>query len=168
MFSMLTARRLASDERGSIAVIFAIVLLPLMVFATGCLDYIKLVDFRSRLDAAALEVASLTVSGEIRDESQRRERGRNILVKALAARNFDVAASTGKVDVKVSGEDADAVVTIEAPYRLMFGRLIGIPTATVRVRQAASNHASDQEVRLFECLSAESDEQYDRLACDGV
>lgn len=156
------------DSRGSAAVIFALAILPVTIVLTGALDYVRIIDFKRKLEATADQVATSTVGGERLDESQRRDKGRSLLIKALAQRGIDVSTSSGKVDVKQTGDDAEAIVTIEAPYKLMFGGLIGLPSVKVRTSRSASNHASDQEKRLFACLSAESDEDYEKLACDGV
>lgn len=156
------------DEGGNVAIAFAIVLLPLVAVAGGALDYVKFLGYRRALEATAEQVANTTVSGDNLTEMARREKGRQLLRSVFTAQRIDPTETTGKVDVRVTGEDAEATVTIDGSYKLVFGAVIGLSRAKLNVVRKASNRASDQERQFVACETAESDETYEKLGCDGV
>jgi len=121
-------RQFAGAARGNVAMIFAVVMIPLAVLSGGAVDVNQALNARTRLsqalDAAALAVGVQTSIGE---------EGATTLARNFLDANYDSRAIGTVVNLAVSLDDINDRVTVTAQSRvdtIVLG-LIGIPEITV-------------------------------------
>ncbi|MEA1943383.1 MAG: TadE/TadG family type IV pilus assembly protein [Pseudomonadota bacterium] len=120
--------RFAGATRGNVAMIFALVMIPLTVLSGGAVDVNQALNARTRLsqalDAAALAVG---VHTSISDDDATQ------LARNFLEANYDTRAIGTVVNLAVSLDDINDRVTVTAQSRVdtMVLGLIGIPEITV-------------------------------------
>lgn len=125
------ARRLRADERGAVAVIFAFVLIPMVLFAGVAIDYTRFASAKAKLDAAADAAVLAATSNSTNTASA--EAARKIaqdLFSSLAdnARPLDVDGLT--VTVSDKGVDRTAQLSYTARMRTSLGGVMGMEWMT--------------------------------------
>lgn len=118
------ARRFGAHRGGAVAVVWAVVLIPVTLFAGAALDYSRASNVRTALDAAADAAAlSATVRNAM---SQRPEKA-----EAAAKRMFETRAAAirdaADVDLKVKVKDKDGQRTATVTYTAK------VPTTLMRL-----------------------------------
>jgi len=120
--------RFAGATRGNVAMIFAVVMIPLTVLSGGAVDVNQALNARTRL-SQALDAAALAVGVHTSiDDETATELARNFL-----AANYDDGAIGTVVNLAVTLDDINDRVTVTAQSRIdtMVLGLVGIPEITV-------------------------------------
>ena len=135
-------RQLLADQRGNVAVITALMILPMLVLAGGATDIARYETFRAQLqdgvDRAVLASASLT---------------QGMGVEATAAEYLKSVSFIQDVDLDYDYSVAlnNKRVTITARYDMATGflPLIGIRTMEVVAKASAEEHLKNLEISLM-------------------
>jgi hypothetical protein len=125
------------DDRGAVAVWFALMLVPLMVVAALAIDIAAMQADRQRLqtgaDAAALAIAQHCADGGTCTEAVARA-----IAEPLVAANdpFGEAASVGPIALSVL--EAQVIVTTRSTNKNVFSPVIGVDQTDLDARGAAT------------------------------
>jgi Flp pilus assembly protein TadG len=148
---MRASRRFGRDRRGNMAVIFTLAFLPL-VSAIGCaVDYSRLTQLRSKLQAAAdaASVGSVTKGAPALIAAATMTSDGGIAIGAADAANIFYGNMSGVTGfaldgmtamVTKSGPTVTAEVTFRASVPTVFLRLIGRSAITVTGRSTTTAH----------------------------
>jgi hypothetical protein len=155
-------RRFASDDRGNVAVLFALTLVPLTGLAGAAFDYSRANEFRAFTLKLSDEIA---LAAAVSDDPE----ARTTLVEAAKARIAEKYGA-GVARVEVAGrwiDNANFQVTIQAgvPLRLM-PPLPGVPRDIATSVTAVANRVAPQFKTLPPTLSQLSPEagDYNRIS----
>jgi Flp pilus assembly protein TadG len=141
-----TLGRLARDERGNIAVIFAIALLPVLSFVGAAIDYSRAAHARTAmqgaLDSAALMVAKNLSDGKITADQ---------VPTAGAAYFAALYTHTGSQNVKASatytanngGKGSTVTMTASGEIKSQFMQIAGFPTLDFSVGSTSTVQLDD-------------------------
>jgi Flp pilus assembly protein TadG len=135
----------ASDRKGSVAVIFALVTIPLAVAVGLAIDYSRAVAARENLQAS-LDSAVLAVSHEAAGMQQRELQAaveghlRGSLTKT--GDNFEIGAVTAAV------VEGTVVVDVEADFPTVMLPLVNMPTVGIKARAEALSSDNPLEIAM--------------------
>ncbi|MGA9547399.1 MAG: TadE/TadG family type IV pilus assembly protein [Rhodomicrobium sp.] len=132
------------DERGVIAVLFAILILPLMTVMAIAIDLSQFLvmkqQLRSALDAAALDIAQQPTLSNAAATSE---------VQAFITANYPVLSVIGRLQsVTVTRATTSVVITATASMNTNFLQIIGYSTLGVTVSSQSSATLNKLEVVL--------------------
>ena len=138
------SERLLRSTRGTVAVIFALALLPMVGMVGAAVEYSRATNMKTHLqsavDASALAAGRLAIST-----------GANVIA-AAARREFDsnfkmpAGASVGAFQLTQTAEQLDIVAS--ASFPALFGGVLGIGTLDVSARAAVALGANRLEIAL--------------------
>lgn len=140
LFSFLARRsaRFATDERGNIAIIAAVLLLPLITAAGGVVDMVGAVNKQNELQAAADAAALASARADLDVQ------------EALARATFMANLSqqgAGALMTFVRNPDGSVTVGASLDHETSFLFLAGLQTVPVRVESKAVAERSEDETR---------------------
>ena len=132
------------DERGVIAVLFAILILPLMTVMAIAIDVSQFLvmkqQLRSALDAAALDIAQQPTLSDAAATSE---------VQAFITANYPALSVIGRLQsVTVTRATTSVVITATASMNTNFLQIIGYSTLGVTVSSQSSATLNKLEVVL--------------------
>jgi len=131
-FSNVFLRPLLSDSRGNVAIIFALVLVPILGLVGATIDYGRSFNARNHLQAA-VDTAALTGStGEFENENLRLD-----AVNTAFNANFDTNAYGISVTPAVSFDDTITTVSASATVSTMVMGVMSIDDMYVAVNATA-------------------------------
>lgn len=140
-------RRFGQDERGGIAVIMALVLVPVLGMVGAAIDYSRLASAKSHIqqavDAASLEAARRAMTAATEGTAIRDQRARGVY-DANLSRYFDVATTS----FTITDTASQMVVKASGKVALAFGGLLGLGPLPVSAQAAVPLGLADLEVAL--------------------
>lgn len=151
MFTLLmgSPKTFASDERGSVAVLFGMMSLALMFLAGVAIDTARVMDVRTRL-ADAADAAALTAGKALLDGSMSASEIEDLAV-AYFEQNTKVIAGYSHIEKPVVAVNVDtgAVnVDVKAEVDMTLGRLAGLTKMELPVSSAAVFQQKDIEIAM--------------------
>ena len=136
-----TARRLVQefrgDARGSVMVIFGMMLVPVVFFVGMGIDYAKTSHAHSTLQAAADAAALATLNAPGLADADR-----IILAQSVFATNVAGNALLGNITPTVDFSQGPTVVTAGKDVPTSFVKIVGIDTMRIDVKASATNAAA--------------------------
>ena len=145
-------QRLATDERGNIAILFAFMLIPMMMAAALALDGLRALNAATTtsgaLDAAALAAARAMADGSLSDDE----------VKDVATRYFEANAhgeakvaysSHGSLDVTANRNTGEVTVAIDTTVPTTLAKVVNFDEFTFRREATALAGIGEIEVGLM-------------------
>jgi Flp pilus assembly protein TadG len=154
------------DRSGNVALLFALVLSPLMAAAALGSDEIQLRLFRQTLQKVALDGANQAAGMELEASDETRKAAATAaLRKQLALAHLSPETVGARIDVARSHADSlRATVMLEATPSLTFGLLRNRATP-LRVVATADNKGALATERHIQCHAASTQAQFDALGC---
>lgn len=141
---LVCLQNLKSDRRGSVAILFGLAVIPLMLGIGAAIDYGRGLNMKTRLghatDAAALAVGSWTDLSE--DEVQER-------VEAFFAANYPEEELGTVVDIDVVANDATVTIAASGEVDTTVMRIVGYDKLDVRVVAEVSKERSKIELGMM-------------------
>lgn len=143
-------RPFASDERGSVAIIFGLMFLALTFIAGMAIDYARITHTNSRLtaaiDSAALAAGKALLDGRYTDEE--------IEQLALAYFNENIQTSgegfgdIGTVTVDLNRDTGAVTMTVDAEVPMTITRIAGFEKANLPIAAATLFNQTDIELSM--------------------
>lgn len=144
----LQLRSMASDERGSVAIIFAISLVVLTLSIGLAVDYSRAVAYYDRtqaaLDSAVLAVSKAAANGA--DQARLDEVGKSFFNEAMKGSD---GITFGKLSIKVDAQSNEVQAQISGRVRTMVGKIIGLDGIRKDVASVATSSAKNIELGMM-------------------
>lgn len=136
--------RFARDERGNVAMLFALSAIPAVLVAGAAMDYSRATTQKERLQHA-LDATALWVAGEPQTTPvvQLQQKAQKIF-----AASFQPVATASTPTVWVSRTGSRVVLTTTMPVDTMFMRLAGVDHVDLRARSEADTSRPKLEIAL--------------------
>lgn len=139
--------RFLTDQRGGVAVVFSLALVPMLCFIGAAVDYSRLASAKSHvqqaLDAAALEAGRRTIANLDPTPAARNQHVR-------AVYDANLSSFTDLTTTNFSVSEANLVLTLDASgtVKLAFGGILGIDSVTVGAQAQVPVATPSLEVAL--------------------
>jgi Flp pilus assembly protein TadG len=136
----VTFRPLIGDRRGSVAVAFALLLLPILMALGFAIDYSRAIAFKTRFQAAADNAVLAVISPEYRDEGSNKI-GSDYFMANLSAVDKSMLAAAPKIAVSKSRTNGiiTATVKFEAEVSTTFMRIANVESVEISGAATAEN-----------------------------
>lgn len=142
-------RSLRTDERGSVAIIFALMSFALVFLSGMAIDYGRIQDLRTRLtdavDAASLAAGRAVLDGNLSDEEVIE------LAKAYFVQNSKTSAhmtSIGDPEITLDRETGKVDISVQSQIGMTLARIGGFDSMNVPVASTATFQQRDIEVGM--------------------
>jgi hypothetical protein len=126
----MSFRKFVTDESGSIAVIFAVSLIPLLGFSGAAVDYVRATQSRSKMQAAADGAALAAVLAQVPTTAQRESTARQVF---SSLRTAGITATP-----TVSATSTEVTVTASAEVETSLLKVARIPQIPIRSHAKAA------------------------------
>jgi Flp pilus assembly protein TadG len=144
---MTTLTRFFSDKRGSFSVLVSLLIIPLIVFAGGAIDYSRLVSVRSKLQSAS-DATALALAKEAANltQAELEAKGAIIFDALLGGQGDGMGFSRTGLSVVKGNKTVTISVAGAVPATLM--KLVGVPSMDVKAGSASAWGTRKIEVAL--------------------
>lgn len=143
-------------EAGSVAPLFAVLILPVFTFMGLAFDQMEINRLRHSLQTVADETATMTASlaAEL-PEDARRHKGFAHLRAAIGATRIPLSKVGAKIEFTAEGKTRSTLVTLEAPPHLALN-ILRRAVAPVRVHGRGVDRTAAMERLAIACHSIET------------
>ena len=133
---------LINNTRGSVGLMFALTIIPLVALAGGGVDYFGAYGERVRMQSAADSAVLAAVKDNVVPADV------ETFVENWIAANAASSDAVSDIDVSASGGEGSATVTVTANVKTNFLNLINIPNINIGVRSSAQGSSEPTELVL--------------------
>jgi Flp pilus assembly protein TadG len=149
-FRFLKTKEFAQNERGSVAIMFGLSIIVLLVCCGLAIDMGMSLSARTKL-ANAIDSAALSAAKSARDYNLDKTKTEAIARQYVDGILKDMSGTLAVVqtpDIKVSNDSSQVDIKLTANYITRFGGLVGMSNFTISVDGSAKIDGNDIEVGL--------------------